>query len=133
MIVVDASALAEYIVDTPTGRQVGDQLLVDRDVHMPHLASVEATSVIRGWVRGGKLQEVLATQALADLAQLPVERHEHEALLPRVWQLRHNLSAYDAVYVALAEALDADLLTCDARLARSGAGEARMRLLDRAE
>lgn len=86
---------------------------------MPHLASIETASVIAGWMRGGKLHPSMALRALSDLADLPAERHAHEPYLDRVWELRHNLSAYDAVYVALAETLDATLVTCDARLGRA--------------
>ena len=89
------------------------------DLHIPHLASIETASVIRGWVRGGQLDQSEAVQAVDRLSELPAERHDHEPYLSRVWALQHNLTAYDAVYVALAEALDAPLLTCDARLARA--------------
>lgn len=86
---------------------------------MPHLATIETTSVIRGWSVGGWLEPRIAQRALVDLASFQAVRHHHEPYLPRAWELRHNLSAYDAVYVALAETLDAPLLTCDARLARA--------------
>jgi predicted nucleic acid-binding protein len=111
--------LADYLLDTRFGRLVGDRLLTDPHVHIPHLASIETASVIRGWVRSGRLDESAAVQALDHLSDLAAERHDHEPFLPRVWELRHNLTAYDALYVALAEALDAPLVTCDARLARA--------------
>jgi predicted nucleic acid-binding protein len=111
--------LADYLLDTRLGRLVADRLLADPNLHLPHLASIETTSVIRGWVRGGRLDESAAIVALDNLADLPAERHNHEPFLHRVWELRHNLTAYDAVYIALAEALDAPLITCDVRLARA--------------
>jgi predicted nucleic acid-binding protein len=109
--------LADYLLDTRLGRAVGDRMLADPDLHIPHLASIETASVVRGWVRGGRLDESAAIQALEHLSDLAAERHDHEPFLSRVWELRHNLTAYDALYVALAEALDAPLITCDARLA----------------
>lgn len=73
--------------------------------------------MIRGWTLSGQLEQGLAWQALRDLADVPAVRHPHEPYLERVWSLRANLTAYDAVYVALAEVLEAPLLTCDRRLA----------------
>lgn len=87
--------------------------------HMPHLAVIETTSVLRSLVRTSKLTESRAQGALLDLVELPFIRHPHEPLLERVWELRANLSAYDAAYVALAEALDATLVTCNRRLGRA--------------
>ena len=86
---------------------------------MPHLCTIETASVLRGLVMGSKLTPARAEAALSDLAVLPAIRHAHEPFLARTWELRDSVSAYDAVYVALAEALGAILLTCDARLARA--------------
>ena len=94
-------------------------MLADDDVHVPHLASIETASVIRGAVLGHQIEPWQAERALIDLTDLAAERHAHELYLWRVWELRQNVTAYDAVYVALAEALGATLLTCDARLARA--------------
>jgi predicted nucleic acid-binding protein len=88
-------------------------------VHIPHLASIETASVIRGWARGGRVDTSEAVDAIDRLSELAAERYDHEPFLSRVWELRHNLTAYDALYVALAEALDAPLVTCDARLGRA--------------
>ena len=88
-------------------------------MHIPHLASIETVSVIRGWARGGWVDTSEAVDALDRLSELSAERYDHEPFLTRVWELRHNLIAYDALYVALAEALDAPLVTCDARLGRA--------------
>ena len=83
------------------------------------LIDLEVTSVWRGLVRGGRVPAARVEAALDDLRDLPIQRVEHTSLLPRCWELRENLSAYDATYVALAEALDAPLVTADARLARA--------------
>lgn len=116
-LVVDASALAEYLVSNDKGRKVA-ALLKHRHLHIPHLAIVETASVLRGLVLGAHLNPERAAMALADLADFPATRWSAEPLLPRIWQLRSNLSAYDATYIALTEALDGELLTTDARLAR---------------
>jgi predicted nucleic acid-binding protein len=78
---------------------------------------VEVTQVLRRYAHAESLTDQRAREALDDLLDFPIERYAHAALLPRAWELRHNLTAYDAVYVALAEALSAPLLTCDSRLA----------------
>jgi predicted nucleic acid-binding protein len=84
--------------------------------------------VLRRYGASGDLTPGRGAEAIADLADLPITRHEHVVLLPRMWQLRHNLTAYDAAYVALAEALEATLLTRDAKLARA-AGRARVEVV----
>jgi predicted nucleic acid-binding protein len=102
------------------GRMVGRKLHNHEfDAHVPHLAIIETVSVLRGLVRASRLTESRAEGALHDLVQLPVVRHPHEPLVERIWQLRANVTAYDAAYVALAESLGATLLTCDARLGRA--------------
>lgn len=121
-LVVDASALAEFLVGSRRGLAAADALARDAQRHVPHLAVVETASVLRGWARGGQLTEQRARAALTDLADFPAGRWPVESLLPRLWELRDHLSAYDATYVALAEALEATLLTADARLARALAG-----------
>lgn len=120
MIVLDASALVELLLGTETGRVIGARVAdPEEGLHVPHLADVEVAQALRRYARGGEIDAASATSALENLRHLDLERHAHEPLLDRVWTLRENLTAYDAVYVALAEALDAVLLTCDARLARS--------------
>ena len=86
-------------------------------MHAPHLLDVEVTQVLRRLVQRKEVTVARAEQALDDLSKLVIERHEHQSLVSRVWQLRDSISAYDGVYVALAEALDAPLLTCDSKLA----------------
>jgi predicted nucleic acid-binding protein len=120
MMVLDASALVELILATPTGQlvaaRIGDP---DEDLHAPHLADIEVVQALRRYVRQGTIDASAAAVALADLRDLDLQRHAHEPLLDRVWDLRENLSAYDAVYVALAEVLDGILLTCDGPLWRA--------------
>lgn len=121
-LVIDASALSEYLVGTTRGVAVAARLTRDSDCHVPHLAIVEVASTLRGWVRGGLLDAARAEAALTDVADFPATRWPADVLLKRIWQLRENVTSYDAVYVALAEALDATLLTSDARLVRALGG-----------
>ena len=120
MTVLDASALVELLLGTEAGRRVAARIADPTlALHVPHLADVEVTQALRRYVREGALDGDSAAAALEDLRALDLERHSHEPLLDRVWALRDNLTAYDAVYVALAEALECALLTCDGRLARA--------------
>ena len=88
-------------------------------LHAPHLLDIETAQILRRFVRKGEVTPDRARQALEDLVDLPLERYSHELLLPRVWSLRESLTAYDAVYVALAEVLNATLLTRDRRISRA--------------
>lgn len=118
MIVVDASALLAALLRTPAAEAVEERLFAERQtLHAPHLLDVEVAQVIRRYAAAGDIDEERGEAALADLGDFPLRRYPHDFLLPRVWELRHNLTAYDAIYVALAEALDAPLLTCDRRFA----------------
>ena len=131
MIVLDASALVELLLETPRGRSIAARISDPAtSLHIPHLADVEVTQALRRYVRDGALEAVAAHSALDDLRALDLERHSHEALLDRVWQLRNNLSAYDAIYVALTEALDAVLLTSDAKLFKASGVRARRELVE---
>jgi predicted nucleic acid-binding protein len=124
--VLDASVLAELVIDSPLGRRVA-AVLPPRHaagLHVPHLAIVETASVLRHLTRGDQITADRAELAVLDLASLPCTRWPADGLLPRIWQLRNNVTAYDATYVALAEALDAELLTADGRLARAAAESA---------
>lgn len=120
MIVLDASAIVELLLGTPRGRAIADRIADPAlGLHVPHLADVEVAQALRRYEREGDLDAEEARSAIEALGALDIERHAHDLLLNRVWALRENLTAYDAVYVALAEALDSRLLTCDARLARA--------------
>ncbi len=118
MIVVDASALIEVLLRTSASPAVERRLFASRQtLHAPHLLDVEVAQVIRRYVASGDIEAERGRTALTDLVQFPIRRYPHDVLLPRIWELRNNISAYDAAYVALAEALDAPLLTRDRRLA----------------
>lgn len=118
MIVVDASALLEFLLNTPAAPRVAERLLTPGEsLHAPHLIDLEVAQVLRRWERAGACPAARGTQALDDLADLPLTRYPHQMFMPRIWALRANASAYDAAYIALAEALDATLLTRDAALA----------------
>lgn len=130
MIVLDASAVVELVLATPTGRAVARRIATPSlSLHVPHLVDVEAAQSLRRCAASGVIDDNAASLALAALRDLDLERHGHEPLLDRVWALRRNLTAYDAVYVALAEALDAVLLTCDGKLARAPGLGARVELV----
>jgi predicted nucleic acid-binding protein len=118
------------VVNTATGATVADRIGVpDESLHAPHLLSIEVAHALRRLASTKAISAAEAAAALQDLADLDISRHDHEVLLPRVWELRHELSAYDAAYVALTEALGATLLTADKRLARSRGHRALVELL----
>jgi len=118
VIVVDASALLEALLRTPAAEAVEARLfLPGRTLHAPHLIDVEIAQVLRRYTANGDIDSARGLLALADLADFPIERYPHDLLLPRIWDLRNNLTAYDAAYVVLAKALGAPLLTRDRRLA----------------
>jgi len=130
VIVVDASALLEALLRTPAAEAVEDRLFAPgQTLHAPHLLDVEIAHVIRRYAASGDINSERGRTALGDLADFPLVRYPHDFLLPRVWELRNNLTAYDAVYVALAEALDAPLLTRDRRLATAAGHRAEIALV----
>jgi predicted nucleic acid-binding protein len=117
MLVVDASCLFEVVADTPGAEAIRQRLVADPDLAAPHLIDAEVLGVIRRHHLAGSLDTTAAAQAVDDLADWPGERYGHRALLPRAWALRGAVRSWDALYVALAEAMDATLVTTDARLA----------------
>lgn len=118
MIVLDASAAIEWLLQSPAGVRIDKRISSPSEpLHAPHLLDVEVVQVLRRYVREKTISEQRGQEALEDLGDLPLNRYPHDFLLPRVWELRATLTAYDAVYVALAEVLDATLLTCDGRIA----------------
>jgi predicted nucleic acid-binding protein len=118
VIVVDASAVLEVLLRTPLARAAEHRLLDPRQtLHAPHLIDLEIAQVLRRYCAAGDLTDERAREALADFVDLPVTRYPHQPFLDRIWYLRHNLTAYDAAYIALAEVLHARLVTCDRALA----------------
>ena len=129
MIVVDASAVLEVLLRTAAASAVEGRIFADGEtLHAPHLIDVEVAQVIRRYAAHGDIDADRGRAALADLSDMPIRRYPHDLLLPRIWDLRNNLTAYDASYVALAEALDAPLLTRDQRLAAAAGHRARIEL-----
>lgn len=119
MLIVDASCLYEVVVDTPHSEQIRRRLADDRDQAAPHLVDAEVLGVIRKHHLLGELDRTAAAQAVEDLRDWPGDRVSHRSLLARAWELHETVRTWDALYVALAEALDAPLLTLDRRLARA--------------
>ena len=118
MIVIDASVAVEMLLPTPLGRRIRDRVLRE-ERHAPHLIDLEFASAVRRLLRVGGLDARVARHAIGDMQDLAIHRHAHSSLLPRIWELRDAVSAYDAAYVALAEGLGAPLWTCDAKLSRA--------------
>ena len=121
MIVADASAVVEVLLNTPSGLEIRRYLAAEETIHVPHLLDLQVLQVLRRYARISTANSPRVEEALQDYASMQLNRHGHLALLPRIWELRHNWTAYDAAYIALAEALDAPLITRDRALAsRSG-------------
>lgn len=117
-MVLDASGAVELVLNTTRGKRLGERLAAGAEVvHVPHLIDIEIAQVLRRYALGEAFGEQRAVQALHHWRQLHVERYPHEPFLDRVWGLRNNVSAYDALYVALAEALGESLVTGDRKLA----------------
>ena len=130
MIVLDASVVLEVLLRMPADVALDGRLFrSDETLHAPHLLDVEVAQVLRRYALAGEVEAERCQAALDDLAGLPLMRYPHDFLMRRVWELRDNLSAYDAVYIALAEALDAPLLTRDQRLANAPGHGARVELV----
>lgn len=131
MIVVDASALLEFLLQTSLGARVEARLFRrDVELHAPHLVDVEIVQALRRLVRTGEVSSNRADEAVADLRDLNLHRHAHIDLVSRAWKLRDNVSAYDAMYVALAEALAAPIVTCDAPLSKAAGHRARIEVIN---
>jgi predicted nucleic acid-binding protein len=129
-MVIDASVLLEALLRTPAAQTVEERLFAPgQTLHAPHLLDVEVAQVIRRYAANGEIDSERGRQALIDLADLPLRRYPHDFLLPRIWDLRSNLTAYDAAYVALAEVLEVPLLTRDRRLASAAGHHAEIELV----
>jgi predicted nucleic acid-binding protein len=130
VIVVDASAVLETLLRTPAAAAVEGRLFDSRQtLHAPHLIDVEVAQVVRRYAAAGELDAERGREAIVDLADFPLLRYPHDLLLQRIWELRNNLTAYDAAYVALAEVLGAPLLTRDRRLAAAPGHHAKVELV----
>jgi predicted nucleic acid-binding protein len=130
VIVVDASALLEVLLRTPSAEAIEQRLFgPGQSLHAPHLIDVEVAQVLRRYASSGAIEPARGEAALMDLADFPIQRYPHDMLLHRIWSLRHNLTAYDAAYVALAEALGRPLLTRDRRLASAPGHEAKVEVV----
>jgi predicted nucleic acid-binding protein len=120
LIVVDASALLEVLLESPDAERISRRMFsVGETLHAPHLLDLEITQALRRYVRSGVISSDRGAEALSTLSDLPIIRYPHLTLLPRIWEWRHNLTAYDGAYLALAEALDAPLVTRDRALQSS--------------
>ncbi|QDY77409.1 type II toxin-antitoxin system VapC family toxin [Streptomyces qinzhouensis] len=117
VLVLDTSALVAFLVGQD---DLADEVRRTAEGHRlaaPHAVDLECASVLRGLTRGKKLSDTQAEQALKVLSRMALRRYDHTPLLPRIWQLRHNMWPYDASFIALAEQIGADLVTADAKLA----------------
>ena len=128
MLVVDTSAVLHALVASAPSPELLDLLGTDRDLQAPHLIDVELLHALRRLWLSGELSEERAEDLRTDYRDLALVRWPHDVLADRVWELRHNLTAYDATFVALAEALGAPLVTCDGRLSTAPGHGASVRL-----
>ena len=129
MIVLDASAAIDWMLQTPVGQRIEQRIYARQEtLHSVHLLDVEFAQVLRRLVREGTLTVSRAEEAIEDLAALRMTRYAPGALLRRVWRLRQNLTAYDAAYVALAEELQAPLITRDQRIAKAPGHSAKVEI-----
>jgi len=128
--VLDASAAVELVLQTPRAERIAARALHPAErLHAPHVIDVEVVQVMRRLVQAKEITVGRADVALSDFEGLTIERHAHRPLIRRVWGLRASLSAFDATYVALAEALAAPMLTCDEKLARAHGHKAKIEVV----
>jgi predicted nucleic acid-binding protein len=132
VIVADASAILEVLLNTPAASEVGRHLFAPGEtIHVPHLIDLEILQALRRYTRLAEIGNLRVEQALRIYGDMLLERYAHNAFLSRIWELRHNFTAYDAAYIALAEALDAPLITFDRALISSSRHRARVLVLRR--
>jgi predicted nucleic acid-binding protein len=127
VIVIDASAVADALLDGGDRGRWASDALRGEDLHAPQLVDYEVIAVIRKWALLGNASPAKAAQALGELGRLPMRRYPAGAFVSRIWSLRDSMTAYDASYVALAEALRCPLVTTDGRLSRSHGHQAEIR------
>ena len=131
MLVVDASAVVELLMASPIGSAIEDYVFSSGEpLAAPDLIDVEVLHVIRRFHRTGILTLQRSEQALEDFGDLAIRRYGHELLRPGMWRLRNSVTAYDAAYIALAELLEAPIVTCDGRMARSTGHDVTFQLFD---
>jgi predicted nucleic acid-binding protein len=128
VLVVDTSAVLTALVADQLPAGLIERLTRDGDLHAPHLIDTELLHALRRLTITGAIGDGRAADARYDFAELALVRYPHEPLSDRIWELRHNLTAYDATFVALAEALAVPLVTCDARLASAPGHRAHVEL-----
>ncbi len=130
MIVVDSSAILEVLLRSQAGLEIEKRIFSPHEtLYAPHLLDLEVAQVLRRYCSSGEMESERGQEALEDLVDLPINRYPHNAFLPRIWELRHNMTAYDAVYIALAETLPAPLITRDTRLASAPGHTATIELI----
>lgn len=130
MLVVDASVIVDLVLDLPPhAARIGARLRADAALAAPHLLDAEVANVLRNRVLRGKMPSAGALSALSEFLALSIERYAHPPLLPRAFELRDNATMYDALYLALAEALGATFLTRDQALARVPGVDAKVEVI----
>lgn len=130
MIVVDSSIILEILLRTKSALSIEKRIFSKgQTLHAPHLIDIEIAQVIRRYTSAGEITAERGFQAIEDFIDFRISRYSHDILLHRIWELRTNMTAYDAAYVALAEILDSPLLTRDAKLTRSAASTAKIQLI----
>lgn len=130
MLVVDTSAVLAALVARQPAPGLVERLARDSDLHAPHLIDTEVLHALRRLTIAAEISEDRAADVRSDFAELALVRYPHHPLSDRVWELRPNLTAYDATFVALSEALRAPLVTCDARLASAPGHRAHVELFE---
>lgn len=129
MIVIDASAMIEWLFETPAGLKIEQKAMSAGDICAPHLLDLEVAQTLRKLARAQKISVARGLLALDDFRDMDIARYPHEGFLPRIWSLRDSCTAYDAVYVALAESLSVELVTHDQKLACSHGHIVRVNLI----
>lgn len=130
MLVVDTSAVLEALAATPPSTALTERLSADGDLHAPHLLDVEVLHALLGMSIRGEISDERAADARSDYGDLALVRYSHAPLADRIWELRDNMTAYDAAFVALAELVEAPLVTCDGRMAAAPGHRARIELFE---
>jgi predicted nucleic acid-binding protein len=130
VIVVDASIILEVLLRTKSSQAIEKKIFSrGQTLHAPHLIDIEIAQVLRRYTSAGDITPERGAEAIQDLRDFRISRYSQEILLSRIWQLRTNITAYDAAYIALAEVLDAPLLTRDSKLSRSPGSTAKIELI----